>query len=129
MSIDSEKYYNDTDEYELEEQESLVVSKDGEVVNEKTLTPYEKIRAIAEQSGIEIKNPRSGCKHCYGRGYVGFKVGTEEPIPCSCIYTNEQRINGTNSRYNYNRKEKRRLAKKMKKQLKNISSSNKEADQ
>jgi hypothetical protein len=60
-------------------------SKD-EIVDKSKLTHWDVIKAVAKQNNVEIRNPRSGCKHCYGRGYIGWDNKTGAPIPCSCIY-------------------------------------------
>lgn len=88
------------DDEELEESSSLYgqqydlpESKDGyidtgtgEVIDRENLTPWEVIRAIAAQTNTKIREPRKGCRHCYGRGYDGIDVKTRSPIPCNCIY-------------------------------------------
>lgn len=33
---------------------------------------------------IEVK-PKSSCRHCYGRGYVGTDTATKKKIICRCV--------------------------------------------
>ncbi|MEM4261033.1 MAG: hypothetical protein QXG00_07365 [Candidatus Woesearchaeota archaeon] len=58
----------------------------GEIVDKSQLSEFDVIKAVAKQTGTEIRNPRSGCKKCYGRGFIGRDYTTKAPIPCSCIY-------------------------------------------
>lgn len=31
------------------------------------------------------KKPKSGCRKCYGRGYIGWHSKTKLVIPCKCV--------------------------------------------
>ena len=60
-------------------------------------TPFERMKIVADNAGIDIKDPKKNCKHCYGRGYVGFVNDPKdkddkdkEPVPCHCIFTKKQ---------------------------------------
>ena len=66
--------------------DKFIDTSKGEIVDKSKLTEFDVIKAIAKQTGTEIRNPRSGCKHCYGRGWIGKDWVTKAPIPCSCIY-------------------------------------------
>lgn len=47
----------------------------------------EKLRA-AGRDMVPLKNkPKSNCKKCYGRGYVGTNIKTGKVVPCSCCYS------------------------------------------
>jgi len=94
----------DQEQYKLPESETVYVDTDNnEVVKSDEITPWIAIKAIAEKMGTPIREPRSNCSHCYGRGYVGFRpkktktknknVSTlsKEPVPCQCIFTEEQK--------------------------------------
>jgi hypothetical protein len=35
--------------------------------------------------------PKPNCKHCRGRGYIGFNVGSGGAIPCGKCYPPQQR--------------------------------------
>lgn len=50
------------------------------------MDPLEVIKASAEGIGLILKDPKSNCKHCHGRGWIGRNTITKEPIPCSCIF-------------------------------------------
>jgi hypothetical protein len=58
----------------------------GELIDKSKLSDWDVIKAVAKQTGTEIRNPRGGCKKCYGRGYIGWDSVTKAPIPCHCIY-------------------------------------------
>ena len=81
----------DTDEYVdnsvLEKVEQI---KDQEVtedmLNLRTADPMEIFKAAAEGAGITLQDPKKNCKKCYGRGFIGRKADTGEPIPCTCIF-------------------------------------------
>jgi len=100
-------------------QDAYIDPTKGAVVDKKNISPFEIIKAIADQTNTKIKEPRKGCKHCYGRGYTSKDAKTEMPIPCSCIYPtktpsekaadsmyDDKRINGE-----INHDQKRRLKK------------------
>jgi len=73
--------------YDLpENKDAFVDTKKGEIVKKEDIDPFQSIKAIAKQTGTVIREPRSGCRHCYGRGYIGIESKTRMPIPCSCIY-------------------------------------------
>lgn len=42
-----------------------------------------KFKEELEKGGIY---PDKSCKKCYGRGYIGINVLTNEMIPCRCLY-------------------------------------------
>lgn len=79
-----------------------------ELVDLKNTDPLLIIKLAAKGMGIIIDDPKPNCKKCYGRGYLGRKVNTGEPIPCSCIFPKETRTVGNfvNCKLN-NRKERR----------------------
>lgn len=34
-----------------------------------------------------FKLPRKSCKHCYGRGFIGYLNGIKKlPVPCRCTF-------------------------------------------
>jgi ferredoxin-thioredoxin reductase catalytic subunit len=49
-------------------------------------TPYEMIQEAATLFGVEVKQPKKNCKHCFGRGYTGLNAKDKSPIACTCIY-------------------------------------------
>lgn len=131
----------DDDDFETETDEGLLTGvrydtpdtadkfidmKDGTVIDKKNLTPFQIIKAIAEQNGTKIQEPSKGCHHCYGRGYEGIDSETDMPIPCRCIFrgrtenekSSEQlwdsgRLNGK-----MNREQRRRITKLLARQFK-----------
>ena len=107
-------------EYELQDVESYVNSEDGKIVVQDELTPFQIIQATAKQMNIDIKKPRSGCKHCYGRGYTGWVADTKQPIPCNCIFDAAALKNSENSAMIFNRGNKRHIQKFAKQRMKNI---------
>ena len=78
--LTNQNYQAPTDE------DKFIDTSKGEVIDKSKLTEFDVIKAVAKQTGTEIRNPRSGCKHCYGRGWVGKDFASQSPIPCSCIY-------------------------------------------
>ena len=41
---------------------------------------------------IELdKEPDPNCKECFGRGWIGKDVDTEEVIPCKCVLSDSRR--------------------------------------
>lgn len=105
-------------QYDLPESEDKFLdTAKGEVIEKEDISPFEIIKAVAEQTGNEVRDPRPSCKHCYGRGYIGRDAATKMPIPCNCIYPNrtpnekvtealydQNKINGR-----FNRKQRRRM--------------------
>ena len=79
------------------------------------------IRFAATMMGIGgIQSPTPKCKKCHGRGYTGKIVGTGQPIPCACIYTEQSDLDVQGLQQaqiaNMNRQQKRKFAKQLKKQ-------------
>lgn len=87
MEEENNEMYDES--YELpEEKELLFDSESNEVIEKEELSVFQQIKLIAEQNGYgdEIRKPRSGCKKCYGRGFIGREAKSQTPIPCNCIY-------------------------------------------
>lgn len=57
--------------------------------NYRNLDPWNLIKRSCEAQCIKIRRPKSGCKRCHGRGWIGRKAETGEPIPCRCIFVKE----------------------------------------
>lgn len=75
----------------------------------KSLSPLEKLRLGYQILGVQIKDPKSDCQRCHGKGYVSINPDTGEPRACPCILPSEM--------HNGNRAERRaaaRAARKMK---------------
>ena len=89
----------------------VVDTASNSVVDAKDLTPWQVIKMTAEKMGVSIKEPntRNHCKHCHDRGYMGFNSKTKEPIPCSCIFTKEQKKDDVPIKMN--REQRRRMYK------------------
>lgn len=110
---------NDLDEFKAKEQ---YINDDGSVAE---LSVWEKIKSIAENNNIPVNDPKSSCKHCYGKGYIGERILArdedgnaidKEPVPCSCIFPKETR--DENMGVVPNRKMKRKMEKHNKKKKK-----------
>ena len=85
MSTDNSELYGQS--YDLPEDKSGIMdTKTGDVISSDELTPLDVIKAVAKETGIELRDPNEGCKKCYGRGYIGRDSMTKQPIPCTCIY-------------------------------------------
>jgi len=68
--------------------EKFIDSVTGEVIDKSKLTHWQKIKIAAEATGTQVREPKSGCKKCFGRGYdIYLQDGT--PHPCNCIYPNK----------------------------------------
>jgi hypothetical protein len=121
----------ENNEYKLPESKTVLVDgESNELIKNEDITPWMAIEAIANQMGTVIRPPNKSCKYCYGRGYVGFRpkanvdkndpsisIMSKEPVPCSCIFTEEQKEKDTP--VNLNRKQRRMMEarfRKMKKQ-------------
>ncbi len=116
-------------EYDMPESEAHYIdTSKGEVLEAKDLSPWKIIKLTAQQMGIEIKEPRKGCKRCFGRGYSGIKADTKEPVPCNCIYTDKQKMEEAyqNKVTHLSRKQRRNLKKMLKKQNKGVKNSSKD---
>jgi hypothetical protein len=101
----------------------LLNPETGEVVDVKTLPPFERIKFVSERSGKKINDPDKSCKKCYGRGYVNIDVQDGVPTPCTCIFKDFYAANPyyKNVEYpSYNRKMRKQIEKQNKrKQLPN----------
>lgn len=81
---------------------------DEDMIDLKTADPMMIMKLAAEGMGIVLNDPKPNCKKCHGRGYLGRKADTGEPIPCICIYPKETRQAGGSLIYRpRNRKERR----------------------
>lgn len=69
-----------------ESKEAYLDPTKGAIVDKKDISPFEIIKALAEQTGTIIQKPKSGCRSCHGRGYTSRDLKTQMPIPCACIY-------------------------------------------
>lgn len=104
-----------------EERESFVDTNKGEVIDKSKLSPMDVIRAMANKLNNKISEPRDGCKHCFGRGYVGFDSKSKAPVPCGCLFRHhsleEKQIDrqAQNKYGGLNREQKRKLSRRMKK--------------
>ena len=50
-------------------------------------TPWEFIVQLAKELSVEInETPKSGCRKCYGRGWVGMDVVSKNPVVCHCVF-------------------------------------------
>lgn len=58
----------------------------GSVIDKSELSHFDVIKAIASKTGMAIRDPKSSCKKCYGRGYIGIDILSKSPIACNCIY-------------------------------------------
>jgi hypothetical protein len=124
-----------TETYDLpSNKDSFIDVKDGKMIEKADLSPFEIIKAVAEQTGTAIRNPRNSCKKCHGRGFMGTDFKTQMPIPCNCIYptkTDVQKMNEMmydNNRLGgkLNRDQRRRMDKFYKKHLKQLIRKKKE---
>jgi hypothetical protein len=71
---------------QLKDENVLLNPETGEVVDVKSLPPFERIKFVSERAGKTINNPDHKCKKCYGRGYVNIDAQDGVPTPCTCIF-------------------------------------------
>jgi hypothetical protein len=108
-------------DYKLTDKEEFFDPVKGEVVDKKDLLPWDIIKATALKLGYTVNNPKKSCKSCYGRGYIGLVTGTNQPIPCNCIYTYEQKKEiQVNPVWNRAVKRSKALRKEMKQRVRNL---------
>jgi len=92
----------------------------GEQVDPNTLTVAQKLKYIATSLGQTVNDPDPKCKKCYGRGYTGINPDGNIPHVCDCMYK-EFYANNPHWRNqqmpSWNRKDKRRHEKQMKKYI------------
>jgi len=108
------------------DKDKFVDTTKGELVDKSKLTDWDVIKAVAKQTNTEIRNPKSGCKHCYGRGYIGWDHKTKAPIPCRCIHPpktpdqlmQEARTDQKNAQMVFNKKTYKQLKKLIKSEKK-----------
>lgn len=56
----------------------------------RTMDPWRIIVDTARQVGTILNQPKENCKHCHGRGWIGRKADSGEPIPCKCIFPKQE---------------------------------------
>jgi hypothetical protein len=128
IEMDSEEFNSSefrSEKYESNKVEELIDSESGEVIDRKKLTPMDYIKAIAKKLGQTIKNPKSNCKFCYGRGHINYiSPGSDTmPVPCRCIYTKESSESEQKMPVTHNRKQRRqmdKMSKKLSKKYRNL---------
>ena len=103
--------------------EKFVDVRKGTVIDKKDVTPILQIKAFYESNNIKIKDPKSGCRKCYGRGYTGFELKTQTYMPCGCLFPAQTRVKREQEGYRMavegkmgNTPEAKRLIRKWKKQ-------------
>ena len=104
-----------------EDVSTFVDTGKGEVIDKSKLSHFDVIKALAAKTGTVIRDPKSSCKKCYGRGYIGVDTITNTPFPCTCIYPpkspnerrNEEQLEENNFAF-INRRNRRRLARMVK---------------
>jgi len=78
---------------------------------------YINIRNAAAAFGVKVKDPKSDCKHCNGKGYTSINATNGIPVQCHCIepdISKETKENYENRKITpRNRKERRTLMKSM----------------
>lgn len=77
-------------------EDAFVDGSAGNIIKKDDMTPFEIIKAIAKENGVDIQDPSKGCKKCHGRGYEGFETKTKMPFPCRCLYRNRTEIDKMN---------------------------------
>lgn len=78
-----------------------------EFIERVALTPFEKIKFAAEKFGMKLNDPKTSCKRCFGRGYIGIDSNTRIPVHCPCIIPNQMKQHAGNNFIPTNRKSKR----------------------
>ena len=106
---------------------ALINTATGEVsAPEQYVSCWEFIETNLRLIGANYRQPVKGCKKCFGRGWIGRKADTKEPIVCNCVFvpkTKAEQIMDAQMENNYrvpfmNRADKRRAMKNMAKMLK-----------
>ena len=77
------------------------------MINLRSADPMLIMKLAAEGMGFELKDPKPNCKKCHGRGYLGRKADTGEPIPCTCIFPKDKPMSYVPVMGARNRKERR----------------------
>lgn len=92
------------------------LDEQGNVVDPKNVTMFQRLKLAAKNIGQEINDPDPKCKKCYGRGYTGINTDGNIPQPCTCIYKKFYAENPDWKRHSmpsWNRKAKRNYNKQM----------------
>jgi len=74
------------------------------------------IRDLAETMETEIVEPKSGCNHCYGRGYTAIDTADDSPIICKCVIgkKTDTKLTEAQDRVLFNRDKRRQMRPKKK---------------
>jgi len=64
----------------------------GVVVDKKDVSPILQIKSFFENNNIKIRDPKSGCRKCYGRGYTAFDIKAQSYVPCGCLFPPQTRV-------------------------------------
>lgn len=79
--------------------EKFVDVHKGVVVDKKDVSPLLQIKSFYESNNIKIGEPKSGCRKCYGRGYIGFEIKSQTYLPCSCLFPSQTRLQREEEEY------------------------------
>lgn len=69
----------------------------------RSMNPWRVIKEAAAGLGIRVNDPQPNCKHCHGRGYIGIRHDSGDPIPCRCIWPKSLNLEEENNGYQLSR--------------------------
>jgi hypothetical protein len=113
-TIPREAFESFAKDYEASDATAYVDPKTGKVLARDQLTPWQMIEGVCAKLKTEIKEPKKGCRSCWGRGYIGIDSKAKTPIPCQCIFVDHKAVKDaqkTGMGYKFGRAMKRKLAK------------------
>lgn len=87
---DSGDIINVDDSYSKVQKQPSIVGADGNVIDIRDVSPMDVIRKLSKEQNIPIQEPKSSCKHCWGRGWIG-RLQNGAPVACDCIYPQQIR--------------------------------------
>lgn len=73
----------------------MIVDAPKSMQDQKETPPVVLVDDTPKKPEIEIK-PKSSCRHCYGRGYVGKDTATGKKIICRCVKRAFMKANNEN---------------------------------
>ena len=67
-------------------------------ITDQILNNNDKVAATAPEAPDETDpelqvKPKSSCRHCHGRGYIGTDVKTNKKVICACVRRSFDRVN------------------------------------
>lgn len=70
---------------EIKSADAFVDLDKQSIIKRGSLSKLDQIKIAAQESGTTLREPKSSCRDCFGRGYSALRENGE-PVPCKCLF-------------------------------------------